>query len=167
MKKIFIIRHAKAEYNSNIDDHERCLTDKGIRDCAKVAGFLHTKKASPELILCSSAKRTQDTIKHILSSLSREIKINISDALYRAGVDEIISEISAVNDNISQIMIVCHNPGIHDFCNHFAKHGNTEDIIRLKTGVTPASIALFTFNDITSWGDISDDISNLEWYYNP
>jgi phosphohistidine phosphatase len=168
MKKLFIIRHAKAEFNSNIDDHDRCLTDKGVKDCSKVAKFLKTKNIFPDHIICSSSIRTTHTIRNILQECNLSNTVIIKPEIYRASSREIINIVSEIDNSFKKVMIVAHNPAVHELCEKFAKDGLKSDLTMIKAGMVPAAIALFCFDTLDNWQSISEyQNPKLEWFYNP
>ena len=61
MKEIFVLRHAKSSWdNVNLSDHERPLTDRGIKDAAKLCAFVKKKGHKLDKVLCSTAKRAKE-----------------------------------------------------------------------------------------------------------
>lgn len=56
---LILWRHAEAE--DGAPDHARKLTDKGIKQAAKVAAFLHRQLPGEYRVLASPATRTQQT----------------------------------------------------------------------------------------------------------
>ncbi|WP_186299813.1 SixA phosphatase family protein, partial [Campylobacter jejuni] len=65
MKKIYIIRHAKASKSGDIDDFERKLTKSGKEDLKKLFKNLASHEIYPDLVLSSPAVRTAKTAKKI------------------------------------------------------------------------------------------------------
>ena len=61
MKKIYIIRHAKASKSEDIDDFERKLTKSGKEDLKKLFKNLASHEIHPDLVLSSPAVRTAKT----------------------------------------------------------------------------------------------------------
>ncbi|ELW4011885.1 histidine phosphatase family protein, partial [Campylobacter jejuni] len=51
MKKIYIIRHAKASKSEDIDDFERKLTKSGKEDLKKLFKNLASHEIHPDLVL--------------------------------------------------------------------------------------------------------------------
>lgn len=69
MKKIYIIRHAKASKSEDIDDFERKLTKSGKEDLKKLFKNLASHEIHPDLVLSSPAVRTAN-IKPLYKSKS-------------------------------------------------------------------------------------------------
>ncbi len=58
--ELILWRHAEAEEGT--PDHSRALTEKGIKQAAKIAAFLHQHLPRDTRILVSPATRTQQTV---------------------------------------------------------------------------------------------------------
>ena len=69
MKKLFLMRHAKSDWNDrNLSDFDRPLNDRGIRNAPEMGKRLLDKWGVPEKIYCSSARRTVENCHIYLSS---------------------------------------------------------------------------------------------------
>ena len=67
MKQVVILRHGKAEQNTmDIDDYDRALTARGVKNANDMGVFISRKIGVPDLILTSSAKRAYQTA-HLVS----------------------------------------------------------------------------------------------------
>ncbi|MBV9802302.1 MAG: histidine phosphatase family protein, partial [Solirubrobacterales bacterium] len=65
-KRLFVLRHAKSSWdNPGLDDHERPLAARGRRALDVIAAHLAATGTEPELVLCSSARRTRETLDGI------------------------------------------------------------------------------------------------------
>jgi phosphohistidine phosphatase len=64
----------------------------------------------PDLIRCSSAKRTKLTAKGLAKEIGYSGKIKYIDALYMAEPETIKEHIKDVNDKYDTLFIVGHNP---------------------------------------------------------
>jgi phosphohistidine phosphatase len=105
---ISLLRHADSVHYA-INDKERLLSEKGLLQAKALADFFEKESSYlPELILCSSAKRTRQTIDPILQKF--KLQVFYLDELYGAQVDEIESLIA--KQSCSQLMVVSHNPAI-------------------------------------------------------
>ena len=61
MKRLLVFRHAKAGPHDVAHDKERALIDRGRNDAALMGRAMGDKGYLPDLVLCSSAKRTMET----------------------------------------------------------------------------------------------------------
>ena len=62
MKVLYLLRHAKSSWKDpTLEDFDRPLNKRG-RSAAKTMGrHLHRNGLRPDLVLCSAARRTQET----------------------------------------------------------------------------------------------------------
>jgi phosphohistidine phosphatase len=118
MKMIYLIRHAKSDWNNpSLDDIDRGLSKRGKKSIPIMAIALKEKNIKPDLILSSPAKRAKLTIKKLLKELGLKDEIIYEDSLYMADPDTILSIINEINDKANSIFIVGHNPGLTEFAN--------------------------------------------------
>ena len=66
MTQLFLLRHAKSSWDdSELVDHDRPLAPRGRRAAKLVAEHLGREGIIPALVLCSSARRTRETLERI------------------------------------------------------------------------------------------------------
>jgi phosphohistidine phosphatase len=106
-KRLFVLRHAKSSWdNPGLEDHERPLASRGQRACVLMAEYIRATGIVPELVLCSNARRTRETLDCVDPPGERVIEA----ALYSASTDEVIDRLRQVPDAIDSVMLVGHNP---------------------------------------------------------
>ncbi len=90
-RKLFIIRHAKSSWEHNgLDDIDRPLAERGIRNAGEMAKRLLAENLVPQLILTSPANRALNTalIMSKIWGLDPE-NLQVHEALYDAHISEI------------------------------------------------------------------------------
>lgn len=159
MKRIYLIRHGKAEEGFGKTDFERNLMPKGEKKTRKTAAFLADNNISIDLMLVSMANRTQQTAGILAGILSiPETKIQIERSLYLASTNEMLDTIYGVDDHIDNLMLVGHNPGISSLASYLS---NTDIDWMLTSAV--AAIELNT----TKWNEIPNAKSKLLFHKKP
>jgi phosphohistidine phosphatase len=64
MKQLFLLRHAKSSWDdAELVDHDRPLAPRGRRAAKLIAEHLGREGVTPALVLCSSARRTRETLE--------------------------------------------------------------------------------------------------------
>lgn len=122
MKRIYLMRHGKAEDGFDKSDFDRDLIAKGVKKTEKVLQTLIKKKLKPELILVSLAHRTMQTADVVKRVLSLEEEVVVEEkALYLAVSNSILDVIYTVDDQINDLMIIGHNPGISTLATYLAQ----------------------------------------------
>ena len=115
MKQIYILRHAKSSWdNSNLNDFERPLADRGISDAKKMSKFLKDMNIKIDKVLCSNAIRAKETFDLTADGFNFEIdKATYLDKLYFGDTTTIIQDLKELDESLNNILIVGHNPTLH------------------------------------------------------
>jgi phosphohistidine phosphatase len=147
--RLTLIRHANAEWkDANIPDFERPLNRRGLGEAEGIAKVLLEAQLVPELMLASTAKRTQQTaeiVARLLGLATRRVKS--MEQLYLARAETILSLAQATGPKVHHLAIVGHNPGISELARNLA--GEAAHVAELGTGAA----CTLTFND-TSWSNV-------------
>ena len=126
-KTLYILRHAKAEALApGGEDHDRPLAERGFREASQLGKYMMGQHLWPEKILCSTATRTRQTWQQVQDVFPQTIPIHYEEKLYHASAPEIGRIIGYEADTISKLMVVGHNPGLHEICLRLAKDGDNK-----------------------------------------
>ena len=122
IKTLFLLRHAKSSWNNpRLDDRERPLNRRGLRDAPLVGKFMAGLANLPELILSSPAHRAYETAKIVAAELDHDLAaIRIHDAIYEAHPADLLKIIRGIPPTVSSALLVGHNPGITSITNILA-----------------------------------------------
>jgi phosphohistidine phosphatase len=108
-RKLFVLRHAKSSWdNPGLDDHERPLAPRGQRACAVMAEHLRANAIEPELVLCSSSRRTRETLEGVAPAGHRAIE----PELYSATAGALVDRLRRLPDEVGSVMLIGHNPAM-------------------------------------------------------
>jgi phosphohistidine phosphatase len=104
---LYVLRHAKSSWDDpGAPDHDRPLAPRGRKALKVLAAYVHDSEIHPELVLCSSARRTRETLEGI--SLGGEQLIE--PELYGASCEQLIERLRRVPDATASVMVIGHNP---------------------------------------------------------
>ena len=155
MKQLHLLRHAKSSWDDpDLADHERPLAPRGEKAVLRIAEHLHEARIVPELVLCSTALRARQTLAALLPVLSGDVEIRLEDALYGAGVDDVLARLREVDDAVASVLVVGHNPTLHELA--LALTGRADALDRFPTGALASVV--FT----TRWSDLAAGAAKLE-----
>lgn len=125
MKTIHLIRHAKSSWSQpQLDDINRPLNARGVRSCKAMAPAIVKAGCSFSPIFCSPAVRAQSTIELLNEALpSQALQWQISPDLYCFSSYELLRWFKGLDEGLSEVVVVGHNPALTDFCNEISQAG--------------------------------------------
>ena len=123
MKRVWLLRHAKSSWDDELlGDHERPLAPRGRKAAARIARWAAANGLRPDLVLCSTAVRARATLEIVLPELG-DPDVEIEPGLYHAWDDALIARLQALPDGVRAVLLVGHNPGLHDLACTLAPPG--------------------------------------------
>jgi phosphohistidine phosphatase len=111
-RTLIILRHAKADHPDGVADADRPLTERGHQDAAAAGSYLITAGHLPDMVLCSPARRTRQTWHGIALALTEAPAVSYEPMIYTGGVADLIKVIQQVDDEVSRLLIIGHNPTV-------------------------------------------------------
>ncbi len=120
-----MLRHAKSVSHQTLSDFDRALNEKGRKDTPMVAKAFLKYGLEPDIILCSAAKRTTETITLFTEAIDLKSPILFLEDLYHASASNIFNILEG-HQSYNTIMIVGHNFGISELANHLSLKGAEE-----------------------------------------
>ena len=81
--RLWLLRHAKSSWDdTGVDDRDRPLAPRGERAGDLMRQYVDEAGIRPDLVLCSSALRTRQTLALLLHAFERDLEIRIESSLY-------------------------------------------------------------------------------------
>jgi phosphohistidine phosphatase len=143
-------------------DRLRPLAPRGRRDAKRVAKHVRRLGRKPELVLCSSATRARETLE-LLRPAVGAAKAIFEEELYAASCDELLARIQRVPDGVASVMLIGHNPGVHQLALTLASAGDELD--RLEAKFPTAALATLTARQ--TWSRLAPADATLSAYVVP
>jgi phosphohistidine phosphatase len=155
-RRLYLVRHAKSSWKeAGIADHDRPLAPRGKRASKAMAAWLREHRVVPEMVLCSTATRAQQTFKR-LDLAPRHL--HVERELYGADAATILARLRDVPGRIGSVMVIGHNPGLEDLTRVLTGDG----LEKFPTG----ALAALVVRD-RSWGDLERDGAELVDFVRP
>jgi phosphohistidine phosphatase len=152
------MRHAKSSWKDpSLVYVERQLNGRGRKAADLMGSQLRTRKAIPDLILCSSAVRARETIEILLKSAELRPDLRYDERIYEATPGRLLEVISEVEGDKKTVMLVGHNPGMEEFVQLL-----TGQVVRMPTAAL-ARIALKS----SKWSEVTEYSGTLKWLVKP
>lgn len=125
MKKINLLRHAKSSWeNQFLADIDRPLNERGVQACELMASHINDADVNFSNTFCSPAVRAQSTIELISQHLPEiAIQWQTDEALYCFDSGSLLKWCRSLDESISEVLIIGHNPALTDLCNELSSSG--------------------------------------------
>jgi phosphohistidine phosphatase len=149
MKTVYLIRHAKSSWDDTVlSDFERPLNNRGRLDAPRMAALLHQRGAAPQLIICSSARRTTETAMYFAQEFAISPGlVQQEHALYDSTTAAYMDVLCSVPQDISSVILIGHNPTITRLANILSHNSQIDDM-------PTCAVACLHFEQAETWIDI-------------
>jgi phosphohistidine phosphatase len=147
MKTLLLMRHAKSSWNEpGLADHDRPLNKRGKQAAPEMGERLRREELTPDMILCSTARRARETAKAVAEACGYEGDIESQRDLYSSDAACYMDILRHLPDRAERVLVVGHNPEIEELLEVLT--GNLE---RMVTGAI-AHVDL----PISQWKELSE-----------
>ncbi|AUC22700.1 MULTISPECIES: histidine phosphatase family protein [Polaribacter] len=121
MKTLYIVRHAKSSWEySGIEDIDRPLKKRGIKDAHLMSKFLSTEIDRPDVFVSSSANRALHTAIIFCENFEFPLSnLQVKRQLYSFSDGYLVKTVNALDDGFNSAIIFSHDHGINTFVNKF------------------------------------------------
>ena len=165
-KRLFVLRHAKSSWDDpGLGDHELPLAPRGRRALAAIASYMQARGIEPELVLCSSSRRTRETLDGIAVGGEHVIE----RTLYEADTEQVLERLRQLPEDIGSVMLIGHNPTaqmlVLRLTNHGAVGAADPERDEVKRKFPTGALASLTVG--CGWGELAPGCARLEDFTSP
>jgi phosphohistidine phosphatase len=165
--RLMLLRHAKAEKGSpGMGDRERPLNPRGHKDASNIGAYLARHALAPERVIVSSAQRTRETWERLAKALSAPPPAAFDDRLYNAGPELILDVIRETVRATRTLLVIGHNPGLHETARLLIATGDVAARERLSEGLPTSGLAVIEFVG-DDWRKLHPHGGRLERFVSP
>jgi phosphohistidine phosphatase len=165
--RLMLLRHAKSEKTQEgMRDHERRLSDRGASDAFAIGAYLARHALIPDLAVVSTAQRTRETWEHVAKALAAAPPASFEERLYNAGTEAILAVIRETGPAVRALMVIGHNPGLHEVARLLIASGDVEARERLNEGLPTTGLAVIDFPG-KDWRKLHPHGGRLERFVTP
>ena len=169
VRDLWLLRHAKSSWDEpGLADIDRPLAERGIRAAAAMASYMAGSLGGswagadirPRLVLCSSGLRARQTLSAVLPSLGTELDIWVRPDLYTFDADMLLRHLQGLDDDLSSVMLVGHNPALHQLALMLCSRG--DGLARLRSKFPTGALVAIRFPG--SWsalGEVRGELTNF------
>lgn len=167
-RTLYLLRHAKSSWDEPLlDDFERPLNGRGAKAAAAMAEAMKDRKVIPDLVLCSTARRTQETWDLIAPSLPQDVPLRLQQSLYLASRSRLLAALARVPAGAGRIMILGHNPGLEQLALRLAgPESKPKALAKLREKYPTGALAELHF-EAADWTDLAPASGRLVRFLRP
>lgn len=173
MRRLLLYRHAKSSWDDpTVSDHDRALSNRGLKAAPRMGRMMAEQGYLPDLIICSTALRTRETLRLTLPALLTQKlpQVRFEAAIYEAGPHALEGAIRAHGEDCESVMLVGHNPGMQMLAlllaAQSADQSGTGAHDRLSEKYPTAGLAVIDLA-ITCWSEIKPGCGRLIAFVTP
>ena len=144
---LFLLRHAKSSWDDpSLADHDRPLAPRGRRAAALMADHLRRQRIAVSLVLCSSARRAQETLELVKPTG----EVSIEDALYAASAAQLLERLHHLPADPEAVMLIGHNPAIQELARSLVRTRATALEGKFPTGALATLVVRSRWNSLAA-----------------
>ena len=168
-RELILLRHAKSSWEDpTLRDFDRPLNDRGRRDAPRIGEELRWLGLIPDLILCSTARRTLQTLEAVKQFAPSSDRTHRTDALYLAEADGVRAIIRDRAKSHRRVLVIGHNPGLEELALFLADPATSDQtaLARLAEKFPTGAFAAFAVAE-TAWARLEDEQAQLKRFVRP
>lgn len=167
MKDLLLMRHAKAmPTGPERGDTGRPLNGRGHRAAAAVARELCRRGARPALILCSPARRTRETLGHVLEAFAPPPPVLLEPDLYLAEAGWLVERCRQIDNDVACALLIGHNEGLGEAAVALATVGAPAALASMRAKFPTGAVAWVRF-PVDDWSQLGRTRGDLVDFIRP
>jgi phosphohistidine phosphatase len=168
VKTALLLRHAKSGWGTpGLADHERPLNERGQQAALHMAEYIARHAPRPDLILCSTAVRTRQTLAPALARLTSPAPlIALEKGLYLASEMALLTRLQAIPGEIGTVLLIGHNEGLWQLAELLAGHGPASLLGALRDEYPTGALAVLR-TPADRWSELAAGSAELRAFVRP
>jgi phosphohistidine phosphatase len=168
MRRLLLLRHAKTEASEpGKHDLARVLVERGRQDASKMGAYLASHKLTPDRVILSPAARSQQTWQHMAGAGAKAPAATVTlEQIYDASADDIFAAIADQPADVSALLIVGHNPGLHEAALTLIASGSVDARELLRESLPTTGLVIIDFQ-FDGWDKLHPQSGRLERFVIP
>ena len=167
MLTLMLLRHAKAELGmATLADKDRSLAQRGRADAPRLGAFVESEGLRPDLVQCSTARRTRETWELAQAAMSKPVETQFEAGIYEASTARLLAIVRRTPASVKRLLLIGHNPGFEDLACDLIRDGEPEAMARIDKKYPTSGLAVLTFSH-KQWAQITPRSARLTHFTAP
>lgn len=163
MHTLFVMRHAKSDWDTGDVDHERPLNGRGRRQALAAADFFADHRI--DRVLCSTSRRTRQTLRRLEDGGFTAGQVTYHQEIYEAGVSNIMPLLRGLQEDVESALLIGHWPGVEDLVSSLGVVDEHPGWDRLMEKFVTSAIAVLAFEG--PWSGLAPQSATLRHFVTP
>jgi phosphohistidine phosphatase len=166
MRRLLLLRHAKTERAEPGErDRDRKLMARGRADARVIGAYMARHRLAPDFVLVSPVTRAEETWALVAAALGKPPRVARDARIYNAGPQTLIEVIGETRD-ARALLVVGHNPGLHDLAVQLIASGDVEARERINEKLPTSGLVVIEF-PYDDWSRLHRSSGRLERFVSP
>jgi phosphohistidine phosphatase len=171
MRRLMLLRHSKTENEAPSGrDQDRRLDKRGRTEAAEIGGWIGRHPPFPDSVLISPAIRAHQTWEIAWEAMKDSVpepRVELLPELYGADPSQLLQAVrDASTADPQRLMLVGHNPGMHELALALAGSGDAAGRKALADNLPTSGLAVFDFA-VDDWADVAFRRGRLVQFVSP
>jgi phosphohistidine phosphatase len=152
-RRLILLRHAKSDWSGeDIPDRDRPLAKRGRRDAPRVGRWLHDHGYVPDAVVCSPARRAQQTWELVAPELGGSPSVTFEPRAYDANALTLLYLARELSGPYRAALLIGHNPAMSELVSALVEP-RAEDGTSREIRFPTAAVAVLEFTG--AWSGLS------------
>ena len=166
MRRLLLLRHAKTERSEpGQRDRDRKLMARGRADAPVIGAYMARHRLAPDFVLVSPVTRAEETWALVAAALGKPPRLARDARIYNASPQTLIEVIGETRD-ARALLVVGHNPGLHDLAVQLIASGDVEARERINEKLPTSGLVVIEF-PYDDWSRLHRSSGRLERFVSP
>ena len=149
-----------------MEDQSRVLSERGRKDAVKIGAYIAGHALIPDRVVMSPSVRTLETWKFAATAMRPAPAAQSIERLYGATPHAILAVIKDAPASAHTLMVIGHNPGLHELALMLIASGDVETRERLREKLPTSGLAIVDFPS-DGWDKLHPQSGRLERFVSP
>lgn len=161
-RRLVVLRHAKSAWPPDVPDHDRPLGTRGRRDAPAAGRWLREAGHTPDLVICSTSRRTRETWELAAEALAAAppAPVRLDERVYAATARALLDVLREAPDDAGTLLLVGHNPGVQDLVLRLTGEARADALRRAADKFPTSALAVLTWT--APWSVLAPERACLE-----
>ncbi|NEW41290.1 histidine phosphatase family protein [Nocardia cyriacigeorgica] len=155
VRTLILMRHGKSAYPDGVDDHERPLAPRGLREAGLAGQWLRETQPPIDAVRCSTATRTRET----LAATGVTAPVVYERGIYEASPQTLIELVQLSDEDAATLLVIGHAPGMPWTAWELAGNRDSAPAIALSRKFPTSALAVLRFD--RPWSEVDPGTGDL------